>query len=122
VHKPPTGAFASRLSTARSPFPLLDITTTDGGADDVKNLWPQCYSPVVEKKSLMAILIAFALMVIGSIGLWGTGGLRIGMWANTTVLTWNSSRVVAWRTPLLAGLDCLAGHVRFEVRRETGKE
>ena len=84
----------------------------------MKNLWPQCYSPVVEKKSLMAILIAFALMVIGSIGLWGTGGLRIGMWANTTVLTWNSSRV-AWRTPLLAGLDCLAGLEGLELTNVT---
>src|SRR6266516_7950855 len=31
VHKPPTGAFTSRLSTGRSPFPSLDITTTVSG-------------------------------------------------------------------------------------------
>jgi hypothetical protein len=29
--KPPTGAFTSRLSTGRSPFPSLDITTTVSG-------------------------------------------------------------------------------------------
>ena len=31
VHKPPTGAFTSRFSTGRSPFPSLDITTTVSG-------------------------------------------------------------------------------------------
>src|SRR6516162_881940 len=31
MHKPPTGAFTSRLSTGRSPFPSLDITTTASG-------------------------------------------------------------------------------------------
>ncbi len=31
MHKPPTGAFTSRLSTGRSPFPSLDITTTVSG-------------------------------------------------------------------------------------------